>query len=268
MRAIAAAIGVFTVSTLGFGLVGMASAVDAYQPPPPPPTFVDTALDIDLAFGLALTSNYISRGITQTGNLPAIQGYIEPSIGGFYLNLWSSNVNFGPGFEGAELDVGLGYRWEWNNASFDVGWVHYFYAPLAVSPAYGELYGKLEYNFEDILTFGGKVYYAPDFSQSGFSATYTEATLEIPIPAIEGLSVSGGVGYQFFENPAAFEDLTWNAGITYNWEAVTFDLRYSDTDLTGPECLARSGFSNGCGPTIYGTVSVDSDFDTLREMFK
>jgi uncharacterized protein (TIGR02001 family) len=261
--------GVATISTLAcLGGVPAALAVDYTIPPAEPAPVADTMLDIDLAFGLALTSNYISRGVTNSGNLPALQGYIEPSIGGFYLNLWSSYVNFGPGFEGAELDVGLGYRWDWEQASFDVGYVHYFYAPLAVSPDYGELYGKAEYNFEDMFTLGGKVYYAPDYSQTGFQALYTEATLEIPIPTLEGLSVSGGVGYQFFENPAAFEDLTWNAGITYNWEALTFDLRYSDTDLTGPECLARSGFSNGCGPTIYGTVSVDSDIDKLREMFR
>jgi len=35
----------------------------------------------DLGFGLASTSDYVTRGITQTDSRPAIQGYIEPSYG-------------------------------------------------------------------------------------------------------------------------------------------------------------------------------------------
>ena len=62
----------------------------------------DAASPFDLSFGATLTSNYISRGITHSGNDPAIQGYVEPSVGLGYVNLWSSNVDFGgEGFEGA-----------------------------------------------------------------------------------------------------------------------------------------------------------------------
>jgi hypothetical protein len=30
-----------------------------------------------------------------------------------------------------------------------------------------------------------------------------------------------GVGYQFFENPNAFEDLAWTAGLSYYWKSLT-----------------------------------------------
>ena len=54
-----------------------------------------TADMFDVAFGVAVTSDYISRGITQTDHHAAIQGYVEPSYGILYGGLWAANVAFG-----------------------------------------------------------------------------------------------------------------------------------------------------------------------------
>jgi hypothetical protein len=79
---------------------------------PSPPAAVSTVEEewpFDKAFGVALTSDYVSRGITNTDSHPALQGYIEPGVGSVYVNTWSSNVDYGAGFEGTEIDVGVGY---------------------------------------------------------------------------------------------------------------------------------------------------------------
>ena len=49
--------------------------------------------------------------------------------------------------------------------------MHYFYAPEDVSPDYGEIYGKGDFNVTDFLTLGGRVFFAPDYNQSGKTAT-------------------------------------------------------------------------------------------------
>ena len=41
-------------------------------PPPPPPS------PWDIAFGAALTSDYIFRGITQSNHRPSVAAYFEP----------------------------------------------------------------------------------------------------------------------------------------------------------------------------------------------
>ena len=47
--------------------------------------------------GVAGTTDYISRGITQSDSDPAIQGYIEPSyglgpvLGDAFVNIWASS---------------------------------------------------------------------------------------------------------------------------------------------------------------------------------
>ena len=119
-----------------------------------PLTFL--GLPFDVAFGAAVTSDYVSRGITNSAGHPAIQGYIEPSVGPFYFNVWASNVDFGADeFEGAEIDTAVGLRHDIGPASLDVGYVHYFYAPEEVSPDYGEIYGKGDFKVKDFLTLGG-----------------------------------------------------------------------------------------------------------------
>jgi uncharacterized protein (TIGR02001 family) len=228
------------------------------------PTFL--GLPFDIAFGIAGTSDYVSRGITNSATDPAIQGYIEPSLGPVYFNVWASNVDFGSDeFEGAEIDTAIGVRHEIGPASLNFGYVHYFYAPEDVSPDYGELFGKGDFAVNDFLTLGARVYFAPDFNQSGETATWVAGGAKVSLPY--DISVYGGVGYQFFEDPNAFEQLAWTAGASYNWKVFTFDVRYWDTDLSDDECVARSGVSNGCDATIVGTVSIDTSWSGLRDLF-
>jgi uncharacterized protein (TIGR02001 family) len=214
-------------------------------------------------FGMAVTTDYVSRGITNTDSRPALQGYIEPGIGPFYVNAWASNVDYGEDFEGAEIDLAVGMRPEFGALSLDLGYVHYFYSPEDVSPDYGELYLKADYNFEDKFTLGGRVFFAPDYSQTGKTATFIAGGVRVPLP--HDFSVYGGIGYQFFEDPDAFEQLAWTAGLSYNWKPLTFDVRYWDTDLSDNECVSRSGFPDGCDARLVATVSVDFSMSELTD---
>jgi uncharacterized protein (TIGR02001 family) len=241
---------------------------DPTAPIEPAPLAAAADMPFDIAVGIALTTNYVSRGITNSNSKPAIQGYIEPSIevgdfGAAYLNVWSSNVDYGAGFDGAEIDVAGGFRPEFGPLSLDIGYVHYFYSPKYVSPDYGEIFAKADYNFNDKLTVGGRVFFAPDFNQSGNTATWVAGGVRVPLP--HDFTAYAGIGYQFIDDPEAFEQLAWMAGVSYSWKAVTFDVRYWDTDLDGDGCLARSGFSNGCDATIVGTLSFDTSLSQVRD---
>lgn len=225
-------------------------------------------MPFDIAVGIALTTNYVSRGITNSNSEPAVQVYVEPSVelgdfGTAYVNVWSSNVDYGEGFEGYEIDVAGGFRPTFGPLSLDVGYVHYFYSPEHVSPDYGEVFAKADYNFDDKFTIAGRVFFAPDFNQSGNTATWVAGGVRVPLP--HDFSAYAGIGYQFIDDPEAFEQLAWMAGVSYSWKAVTIDVRYWDTDLDGEGCTARSGFSNGCDATIVGTLSFDTSFSEVRD---
>jgi uncharacterized protein (TIGR02001 family) len=175
-------------------------------------------------------------------------------------------VDFGEGYSGAEIDAAFGVRPEFGPLKLDMGYVHYFYTPESVSPDYGELYLKADYEVEKLFTLAGRVFFAPDFNQSGDTATFVAGGVKIPLP--HDFSVYGGVGYQFFEDPDAYEQLSWTAGLSYAWKSLTFDARYWDTDLSDDECLARSGFNDGCGSRVVFSVSFDTSVSALKSLGK
>jgi hypothetical protein len=195
------------------------------DPIPPRPTTELGTLEgwkFDVAFGIAGATDYVSRGITNSGNKPAIQGYIEPFWGPLYANVWAS------------------------------------------SPDYGELYVKADYNVEKLFTIAGRLFFAPDFNQSGKTATFIAGGVKVPLP--RDFAVYGGIGYQFFEDPRAFEQLAWTAGVNYSWKSLTFDLRYWDTNLGRNACAVRSGFGDGCDTRVVFTVSLNSTLSALKDL--
>jgi uncharacterized protein (TIGR02001 family) len=260
-----------TVAAVFWGVESAAAREDEIEPTAPaaPPA---AAGKFDMAIGVAGTTDYQSRGITQSDSDPAIQGYIEPSyglgpvLGDAFLNIWaSSDVDYGAGVQGAEIDVAggikpkfLGPKWSPN-----IGWVHYFYTPEDLSPAYGEIYAKTDYTFgeEDKFTLRGLIFFAPDYNQSGFTGTYVAGGGRVKL--WKSIGVYAGVGYQFFEDPNAAEQLVWTAGASYYWKSLTFDVRYWDTDLSDDECVSRSGFRDGCDARVIGTISLDTTWSAL-----
>ena len=213
----------------------------------------------DVAFGIAVTSDYISRGISQTDGDPAIQGYAEFDYGIFYAGIWSSNVDFGT--PDAEIDLSVGVRPETDWAAFDFGYVQYIYA-ADTSPTYGELYGIIEYYATDSFTVGGDIYIAPDYSQYGGVGVFAEGTLDYALP--KNFGVSGALGYQGFESSVGLPDYwTWNAGVYWSWnDMITLDLRYVGSDLSDGEC-AQMMSRHACGNRFMATLSFDTAWSTL-----
>jgi uncharacterized protein (TIGR02001 family) len=207
-----------------------------------------TADMFDVAFGVAVTSDYISRGITQTDHQAAIQGYVEPSYGILYGGLWASNVAFG-GTKDLEVDAYVGIRPEFGKVSLDLGYNRAMYMN-APDDSSGELYAKADFSLTDNVTLGAQYYVNPDDS-----ATYIEANADIMLP--KGFGVSGAVG---FVDDGSTPYATWNAGIYYkpnDW--AKFDVRYSATDLAEADCATVSGLTgNECDARVMVGLSIDS----------
>lgn len=115
------------------------------------------AQSLSFSGGLTLTSNYMSRGVTQSDDRPALQGYVELDANGFYAGLFASTVRLAP--DNLEVDLYAGYRWSVNNASFDVGYARYWYDDSG--DCCGEIYALFELDASPASFFGG-LYYDPD----------------------------------------------------------------------------------------------------------
>lgn len=224
------------------------------------------ASEPSIILGLIATTDYMSRGLSNSDSQPAIQPYVEASMGLAYAGIFASNVDYGPGYSGAEIDLYGGVRrWDVKEEVywFDIGYYHYFYAPSSVSPDYGEIVAKFRRN--DVISVGAEIDFAYDYLQGGDTATYVEGNLRYKIvpDAIDltgidltGIDLTGAVGYQFFGDPEFTDYLAWNAGFEMSFgEQFKIAVNYADTDLSGKGCVKDVGVDDACDTRFYATVS-------------
>ncbi|MDQ7072995.1 MAG: TorF family putative porin [Gammaproteobacteria bacterium] len=84
--------------------------------------------NIQLVPSVALSTDYVWRGYSQTDNDPAISGSFDYAhASGFYAGTWASNVSFATDTD-IEIDVYAGFGGELDNGlGWDIGWLRYIY---------------------------------------------------------------------------------------------------------------------------------------------
>lgn len=182
----------------------------------------------NLSWNLALTSDYVFRGITQTDFDPALQGGLDYSFGdtGLYVGAWASNVDFA---DSDGPDVELDYYIGWNHdlsdtLNLDLQVVRYSY--MGEQDAYGnidynEVIGALAY--DEMLTF--TVAYANDYSNSGYSSLYYNLAGSWDLG--NDFAVNAGVGRtNFSDDVGSYTD--WNLGVSRQFGPVNAALNYYD----------------------------------------
>ena len=146
--------------------------VDTVEPVVETPVVEESALEISA--NLAITSNYVWRGMTQSSKSPAVQGGIDLGYNGFYLGAWGSNVEFKDGSNNnLEADIYAGYAAEIAGIGYDIGFIQYAYPNDSDALNFEEAYIGLS---KDFGAFGvnGKYSFglddAPDYWDLGASA--------------------------------------------------------------------------------------------------
>ena len=194
---------------------------------------------------VALTSDYVWRGDSQTDSDPAIQGGIDfKHPVGIYAGAWGSNVDF-PDANGdtanIEIDLYGGYVHDFGNGfGTDIGLIYYAY-PNSHGLNWLEGYLKGSYSkagFDASLSAN----YSDNTFDSGHSGTYFDGSLGHTFDAGSGIlsrpGVSAGVGYYTFDKGVFGSNSpdnywNWNAGAFVNIGGFTLDARYYDTNSDG-----------------------------------
>ncbi len=215
MKSIRKIIGLALLASAAIGATGAAHAEGAFSG------------------SVALTTDYVFRGITQTLGSPAVQGSLDYTNDTFYAGVWGSNVDFGID-ETVELDAYAGIRPTLGPVSFDFGVLGYFYP--GSTDAGGELdywEGKAAASIAPVdgLTLGAALYYSPEFTLETGEALYLEANAAYAFS--DAFSVSGAFGTQDVDLAGDYQ--TWNLGGSYSVNGFKFDLRYHDTDIAGAD---------------------------------
>src|SRR5690606_18126498 len=82
----------------------------------------------EVSYNVALTSDYVFRGVSQSDESVALQAGVDYSKNIFYAGAWASTVDFGAGSDADyEVDFYAGVKPTAGNFSFDFGVIYYAY---------------------------------------------------------------------------------------------------------------------------------------------
>src|SRR5690606_36691931 len=74
---------------------------------------------LEVSGSVALTTDYVFRGFSQTDQEPAVQGTVDVTYGMLYAGVFATNVDFNDGVEASiELDLYAGIKPTWNGVTF------------------------------------------------------------------------------------------------------------------------------------------------------
>ncbi len=184
----------------------------------------------DIEANVALSTDYVFRGFSQTNEDPAISGGFDYSFdNGFSLGTWASNVNFGDNTS-SEVDLYAGYGFEAaSGVTVDFTYIYYVYPGETDALNYSEFVASV--SFSDVSL---GIVYSPDYFGSDDSAIVLNADYSVSLA--ENLGLDLHVGYSDADGDDFFDVgessyIDYSAGLSTSGAGVDFSLTYYGTDL-------------------------------------
>jgi uncharacterized protein (TIGR02001 family) len=215
-------------------VLGTLSAMPALAADAPASAFTPSA-------NVAIVSNYLYRGITQTGASPALQGGFDLAhSSGAYVGVWGSSISWVSdgslgSSAGTEFDTYAGYKGKAGSIDYDVGFLRYNYPgvyptsfstgfanpdtnEVYVAATYSIVTAKVSYSLGD--TFGIK---------TDAGSTYFDLSVNYPVGET-GYTLGAHYGAQTFKG--------------YDTTAFSVDPKYTDYRVSVSKDLG-SGYALG-----------------------
>ncbi len=208
---------------------GLAMAADA-------PTHTVTS-------NVGLVSDYLYRGISQTGAGPAIQGGFDYAhASGLYAGAWGSSISWlsdagVANNAGLELDTYAGYKGSASSLAYDVGYLRYNYPGAYIAGKTkadtDEIYGALTYS---IATLKYSYSLGDTFGTAKAKGTsYLEANISYAL-GDSGATLGAHYGKQDFKGPnagtgiAALSYSDYKVSVSKDFSGYVLGLAYSSTN--------------------------------------
>ena len=191
--------------------------------------------DVSLSGNIALTSDYIWRGMTQNAGDPSVSGGFDlEDDSGFYLGVWAANVSADDddtvaGSGSMELDGYLGYSGSFNDdAGYDIGYIAYTY-PNYDSWDFEELY--LTFDFYGVyVTYAAGMDDANDYGEIGYSIDAGPGAFSISYGEYDNMGSNYLVGYDWtvgdFTLGFYYSDFDADAGTASDQDGGYFTISY------------------------------------------
>lgn len=212
-----------------------------------------TIPDVTVSGTASATTDYMYRGISQTGNDAAVQGNLMLShASGVYANVWGSSVAGGINKDGSEMDFSVGYATELTGAlkpKLDVGLMRYVYAGSGADVDFNELYASLSFASFAVKNDGFKttLAYTNDFFNESDKYVYLAADYSMPVMDT-GVSLVSHIGYNKFDSGMMLTKATgaaqgndddyldYKVGASFGVQGLTAEVAYIGSDISDNDC--------------------------------
>jgi len=180
-------------------------------------------------------SDYVFRGVTQTGGGAAVQGGLDYSTDiGLYAGTWVSNVSaYAPATY--ETDFYGGFAGKAGDFGYDVGAIYYYYRNAGADTNAAEFYVGGSYNIVS-----AKFYYTGDAALVSGKDSAMYLTGSAAFPLSDTLTLTPQVGYAFGDAFKPNEVIDYSLTLAKTLDAgftFTFALTGTDKDGTNDETL-------------------------------
>lgn len=219
---------------------------------------VITIPDVTVTGSVAVTTDYLFRGVSQSSNNAAIQGSMTAThASGVYGTLWGSSIASGVG--GSEIDVLLGYATPINltptlKGTLDVGVMRYVYAGAnsdnsGFEPDYNELYASVTLPSllmkDDTVKVGFA--YSNDYFLESDQFIYLYGDYATPI-AGTNFGLVTHLGYNKFDDNKMLNQalgvaasngdnyIDYKLGTTFTVQGINTEFAYAGTDIDDKDC--------------------------------
>jgi uncharacterized protein (TIGR02001 family) len=206
----------------------------------------------EIGASVTAVSDYDYRGVSQTANKPALQMAAEYTAEPLHVEIWSSNVQFGPesgAYEAGFLEVAYSADLTLNRdgkTRYNFGINYASYPGMHPGSDYAEIWCTVVHG-----PLSASLHYSWDYSDvhPRLAAYYTELNgtwpLQGRISAVAHLGLSSGP-YWNATNNGKYVD--YALGLTGNWRRVT--LLVEGIDTHGYEAISRGRAFSGTGKIL------------------
>ncbi len=213
---------------------------------------------------VAVVSEYLFRGISQTNDEPAIQGGFDWALDskpvGIYAGTWLSNVSFqatngdgSPAGGTLEWDLYGGVMGSLGPVDWKLGgiWFHYPTQPSsgALKLDYGEVALVLSHDFGP-FSLAYNLNYSPDYTAESGTGFWNAINLSVPVGKV---TLGAWGGHQSVENNVnlGLPDY-YTYGVSAAAKIFGFDttVAFQDTNISRGSCFGGGQTSGACGPTV------------------
>lgn len=196
----------------------------------------------------ALVSEYFFRGISQTDDVPALQGGFDyEHDSGIYLGIWSSNVKFNDASLETDFYGGISGDLFGTGIGWSAGFIYYWYPGAASALNYDlvEATAGLSYDF-GFASAEATFNWSPDYFGASGDGFYPALNVDVPLGRY--FTASAHVGHQSIDDNAAFgtpDYVDYSFGVSTNVIGFDVGVTYTDTDMSDAEC------NDACGMAVF-----------------